>query len=135
MKRLLIIGLWIGVVTGFAQSPVAGRGNKLPAPKKGYVLPAIIVNGDTIPVVNLQEVYIVSNLVFKNQRQAEKYNKLKRDVKKVYPYAIIAGAKLREYNASLARINNEIQRKAFTKKAESELISQFEKDMRKLTFT
>ena len=100
---------------------------------KGYLVRAIIVNGDTIPVVHLDDTKIIGKRIFESRRQEEKYNKLKRDVKKVYPYAIIAGAKLKEYNLKLATIPFEAQRRIYMKKAETELKIQFEEDLKRLT--
>ena len=102
---------------------------------KGIVVKTKIENGDTIPLITLNPVYINSDRIFKNKKQAEIYWKLKRDVKKVYPYAILAEAKLKEYNAHLSTMNNELQRKEYMKKAEKELKKQFEGDLKKLTVT
>ena len=102
---------------------------------KGIVVRAKIENGDTIPIVTLNPIYITNERIFKNKKQAEIYWKLKRDVKKVYPYAILAEAKLKEYNAHLATMNNESDRKEYMKKAEKELKKQFEDDLKKLTVT
>ena len=102
---------------------------------KGIVVKAKFENGDTIPLITLNPVYITSERIFKNKKQAEIYWKLKRDVKKVYPYAILAEAKLKEYNARLATMDTELERKEYMKKAEKELKKQFEGDLKKLTVT
>jgi hypothetical protein len=128
MNRLAVIGMSVMMTTGlFSQARKQ--------PIKGILVPAVIVNNDTLPSVRLAEVKIYKTRVFKNKRQAARYDKLRRDVKRVYPYAILASAKLREYNATLSRIHNEIQRDAYMKKAEKELRTQFESDLRKLTFS
>ena len=102
---------------------------------KGIAIRAEIQNGDTVPVVNLNTIYVSTERVFKNKKRAEYYWKLKRDVKKVYPYAILAQAKLREYNSILAKMDNELQKKEYMKKAEKELKNQFENDLKQLTFS
>lgn len=102
---------------------------------KGYLVRAEIIDGDTVPVVTLNTVPIYADRTFKNNKQAEIYWKLKRDVKKVYPYAILAEAKLKEYNVKLASMQNEVERKVYMKKAEGELKKQFEADLKKLTMT
>ena len=48
---------------------------------------AQVVNGDTVPVVNLREIYVYPPVKFKNKRQQYQYNKLVRDVKRTLPYA------------------------------------------------
>jgi len=92
-----------------------------------------VQNGDTTFKLDMYTTVIVADLTFKNPKDKQKYDKLKRDVKKAYPYALLAKAKLQEYDNQLALIKGENERKAFAEKAEKELIKQFEKDMRNLT--
>lgn len=99
----------------------------------GKTVNAVVENGDTIPVIYMQPVWVISERGFKDPKEAARYNKLKRDVKKVYPYAILAAAKLKEYNVQLEKIPSEVQRKIYMKKAEKELKDQFEGDLKKLT--
>ena len=54
----------------------------------------VIVDGDTIPNVSIEEVIIFPRLIFKSRYWERKYRKLIRDVKKAYPYAILAKEKL-----------------------------------------
>ena len=42
---------------------------------------------DTVPVVNLKEIYIYPPVKFKNKREQARYTKLVRDVKRTLPYA------------------------------------------------
>lgn len=42
---------------------------------------------DTVPVVNLREIYIYPPVKFKNKREQARYTKLVRDVKRTLPYA------------------------------------------------
>ncbi len=51
----------------------------------GYLVPMCVYEGDTIPCVQLRTVYIFRPLKFKNDRQRREYNRLVRNVKKVYP--------------------------------------------------
>src|SRR5210317_1674144 len=72
---------------------------------------ARIVAGDTIPVIALEEVTIVGVMTRKNKRAYKRYSKLVRNVKKVYPYARLAGLKLMEYEKLLAGVESEKERK------------------------
>jgi Domain of unknown function (DUF4294) len=90
-------------------------------------------NGDTIPFIHHYTCVIVADRVFKNKREQQKYDKLKRDVKAAHPYAVLARAKLSEMDARLALIKGEKERKEFAEKSEKELVAQFEKDMKNLT--
>jgi hypothetical protein len=99
------------------------------------LVPAVIENGDTIAYMSLPEVIIYADRPFANEKEKQKWNKLKRDVKKAYPYAILASIKLKEYNAKLLNMKTEVERKAYMKKAEKELKKQFEKDLKNLTLS
>jgi hypothetical protein len=102
-------------------------------PLRGHVVYATVINGDTVPHVMLREFSISSPRIFHNAKEAEKWNKLKRDVKKAYPYAKIASGKLREYNAILATFKTEKERKKFLSVKEKEMKAEFEKDLKNLT--
>ena len=66
---------------GFAQQ------QETASPQQSYVTRLCVYEGDTIPYVALPAVYIYKPLQFKNNRQARRYDKLVRDVKKVLPIA------------------------------------------------
>jgi len=125
MKRFISI-LFFSVIgfISFAQTNSAG-----------FVVRATIENGDTFPLIALNEVKIIESMVFKSQKQAENFGRLKVDVKKAYPYAILAAARLKECNAKLATMPLEVERKLYMKKVEKEVVRQFEGDMRDLTLT
>lgn len=97
------------------------------------IVPCVVEKGDTIALLSLPEVDIVGKLVFKNKKEQEKFNKLKRDVVKTYPYAILASVKLKEYNAVLSTMKTELERDMYMKRAEKELKKQFSDDLKKLT--
>jgi hypothetical protein len=82
----------------------------------------------------MKECKIVSNRKFKSDKDMQAYLKLKRNVRKAYPYAVLASVKLKEYDAKLAAIPL-AQRDAYIKKAEKELKAQFEGDLKNLTMT
>lgn len=136
MKTFIAIA--IGSV--ISVSALAQDGSGIDQPKIGEKLPAgtvtrgYVYEGDTIPWICLGSVSVSAERTFKNKKQAQRWSKLKRDVKKVYPYAILASAKLKEYNRVLAGMP-EMQRKAYMKKAEEELKMEFEEELKKLTIT
>src|SRR5687767_11533007 len=81
---------------GISQNPAAS--DILTPPLSGQRCLAEVVNGDTIPLVKLETVYIYTDFIFKSPRHHEQWTRTKFNVKKVYPYAIIAAAKLKEYD-------------------------------------
>ena len=106
---------------------------------KGLVLPVqaayvrmTIYEGDTIPFVTLPTVYCYGNRIFKNPRQRAAWDRLKYNVKIVYPYAILEAAKLKEYDRILAQMP-ENERSKYTRVAEKQLKDQFGKELENLT--
>lgn len=95
---------------------------------------AKVVDGDTIPVMNLNEVRI-SGYRIVNKGEFRRTTRLIRYVKKVYPYAKIAGIKLKEYNELLHNTPDQKEQKKILKRAEQELKDEFGDDLRKLTFS
>jgi hypothetical protein len=91
-----------------------------------------IFKGDTIAVVDLKTAVITGARVFKDADDEKKYRRLVRDVKKAYPYAKIAGQRIKEYNELIADKKNR-ERKKLMKEAESSLKAEFKKDLENLT--
>ena len=102
-------------------------------PKNGFWCRAEIINGDTFPVVDLSTYFVYTDFVFKNKKQLEQWTKVKYNVKIVYPYAILAAAKLKEYDKALEKINDSGLRKEFIKTCEKDLRIQFETDLKNLS--
>jgi hypothetical protein len=82
-----------------------------PHDEQGYHCSGIIVDGDTIPVMYLDQIYIWGEQSFKNSAEARKWDRLVRNVKVAYPYARLAGIKFKENNDKLASITNEKDKK------------------------
>jgi hypothetical protein len=97
------------------------------------IAPATIYQGDTIALVNLPTIDIIAAMSPMAAQKFNQYYKLRRDVLKAYPYAKLAGRKLKEINENLKKIPGERARKAYIKKTEKELKDQFEKDLKNLT--
>lgn len=100
----------------------------------GGINPAYIENGDTIYVEFLKEVEVFAPLVFDSKRNAKRYSRMVSYVKKVYPYAKVAGIKMREYESILEKTKRKNDRKKIMKRAENELKEEFEGELKKLTY-
>lgn len=98
------------------------------------IQPAYIENGDTIYIDFLDEVEVFAPLVFDSKRNAKRYSRVVRYVKKVYPYAKVAGIKMREYEAILEMTVKKRDRKKIMRRAEQELKEEFEDELKKLTY-
>jgi len=99
------------------------------------VLRAHVVDGDTIPVVQLPESRIDARWTPRDRRQAARYDKLTRNVIKVYPYAKITGDLLREYEHDLSVIRRSNDQDLYIKLAEAELRAEFEAEVKDLTIS
>ena len=100
-----------------------------------YKVWAVVIDGDTMPSINLPEFTCFGEYPTKNKKQYEAWTRTKYNVKKVYPYAILAAAKLKEYDLILERLPNEKSKKAYMKVAEKELKEQFGAQLKDLTIS
>lgn len=93
---------------------------------------AIIENGDTIPMIYLDDVVISSRRRAKSKKYQRKYGRIKKKVLKVYPYAEITKELIEDYDRELETYSSEHDRKQFLKNAEDELKAEFEGEIRNL---
>jgi hypothetical protein len=102
---------------------------------KPMVVPGKIMQGDTLPFIDMRTVVVFPQMDFKSWSDLVGYERLVMNVKKVYPYAKLAGVKLTEYKHKLDSLPNERERKKFLKAAEKELEAQFGNEIKDLNFT
>jgi hypothetical protein len=114
--------------------PLFGLSPKLKA-QEFRVLPTIIIGNDTVPLVYMPGVSIVSTRKFKSVRDERVYRKLVRDVEKVYPYAKLAGVKYFDLNEELKGVENKRERKKLAKQTEREIKDEFSGQLKNLTVT
>ncbi len=96
---------------------------------------AIIIGSDTIPVIALDEVEIYSLKIPKTRKARKKLTRLIKNVKKVYPWARLAGIQLRKYDKMLVEAKNDKQRRKIMKVAEKEINNKYGGSLKKLTFS
>ncbi len=124
MKRLIYISIFLLIpFTHFCQEV------------EKIIVYAQVIDGDTIPIVPLKQVYVYSFKIIESKKQARKYSRLIRNVKRVYPLAKLAGIKLREYEEILIKATSDRERKKIMKQAEKELKENYGGELRKLTFS
>ncbi len=63
------------------------------------------------------------------------YRKLVYNVKKVYPYAKLAGEKFATINAHMDSLTSKKQQREYIKQIEKEILQQYEEDLKNLTIT
>jgi len=102
---------------------------------KPIVVPGKIIQGDTVPYIDMRTVVIFPQMDFKAWSDLVGYERLVVNVRKVYPYAKLAGIKLTEYKHVLDTLPNDRARKKFLKAAEKDLEAQFGDQIKDLNFT
>ncbi len=98
----------------------------------------VIINGDSVPIVDLPPVIVGNDSYskppkFKSKKESRKYRRLKRYVKKVYPYALLASQKINECNKEI--IANPEVKKSAMKKVEKALKDKYGPELKKLTMS
>lgn len=131
MKRWLYILFFLPFALAFK----AYGQEQLHTEIKGYKVPAIIYNGDTIPHITLRLVYVYPELKFKNKRQERYYYKLVRDVKKTLPLAKEVRNAVIETYEYLETLPDEEAKQKHIKAVEKDLKKQYTPRMKKLTFS
>ena len=100
----------------------------------GQLYDAIVVDGDTIPVVSLPPAKATAKRVFKSKREEKNYRRLVYHIKKAYPYAKLAGTKMREVEEEVKNMTPR-ERKKRMKLLEKEIKRDYEGELMKLSFT
>ena len=100
---------------------------------KGFVCKTTIVEGDTIPFFELPPFIIHDYVHVMSPLERWNWERLVYNVKKVYPYAKLAGLKLRDYNKILLAAKNVAEKNRLMRKAEKELKAEFETPLKNLT--
>jgi len=127
MKRIIIILVLIGL---FANAYPQSR----PGKDSLQVMQALIIGRDTILVSSIPELNIYPK-VYESRWEHWKYRRLIRNVKAAYPYAKIAGIKLKDLDLRLASMRNERQKNQFIDQTEKQLRAEFENNLKNLTIT
>lgn len=136
LKKTLII-LFLNCIcfsTLFAQDSALAINNRVTL-SSDYIFKRIIEDGDTILYSVLPDVRIYGRRIFKNPKEASKYNKLVYNVKKVYPYAKVAGELLEKYGAQIDSMKSEKEKKKYLNMVEEELKQQYKGELTKLSIT
>ncbi len=100
-----------------------------------YLLSGKIVGSDTLPNFDMKEVKVFPKKVFKNRRHFRRYTRLERNVKKAYPFALIARDELAILHDSLIYYTEDKDRRKFIRRYEKEMFRKYEADLRKLSMS
>ena len=96
---------------------------------------ACVYQGDTIPFVQLRNIYVYPPLKFKSQKEWRDYYRLVYNVKKVLPLSIMIHNTIIETYEYLQTLPTEKERKAHVKRVEKGLKEQYTAQFKKLSYS
>lgn len=105
-----------------------------PSGNDTIMLGGYTIDGSVHPMVYMDDVYVVDKLPRKWARKRAKYNKLKHNIYKVYPYAVVAADILKDVDSVLLAIGDDRRRrKDYLKSIEDELKKEFKGEISDMT--
>ena len=132
MPKLLLNILLCSMVWAFSMERIYAQ----PSGNDTLLLGAIVVESDTFAMAYLDEVTISDKLPKRLAKQRARYDRLRHNVTRVYPYAVIAAEVLKDVDVELAKLENDKKkRKEFLKSKERELNKRFKGELEDLTIT
>ena len=133
MHRFLLTALVFLTCFSFSFSQETARSNSKWGPNDTIVVSAIVVDGESFPYSELEEVTI-SKLPYEQKvKQMRAYNRLRNAVYVTYPYARQAGVVINDVNAHLLTVNEKGERKKYIKSREKDLKKQFTEPLTNLS--
>lgn len=139
MKLGALLGLGIGLL--WTVSVVAQTANKQmirageyygTTTIDGQVVKILIIDGDTLPVADLQDIQITQKRNFKNRTERKRYHQWRKYAAKVYPYAAEAIRLYRQIEAETANMKKGKKRK-YGRQKEKELKPRYIDELKRLT--
>ena len=129
MKRILFLTFFLSLMA------VRLDAQELTTTVNGFLVPAIIQKGDTIPLMQLPTVYVYKPLVFKNKREQRAYNRLVHNVKKTLPIAKEVNRAIIETYEFLQTLPDDKAREKHLRMVEKGVKEQYTPRLKKLTFS
>ena len=115
----------------------AGKGNNFDSP--AYVptvkVGKVLVDGDSIQYMAMNNVYVYPPVAFKNKKEAANYMRLVRNVKTVLPIAKEVNKIIIETYEYLQTLPNKKARDEHMKRVEAEIKKQYTPRMKKLSYS
>ena len=102
---------------------------------RSYIIQNVNRDGVTMPEVEIKEVTVVARPSAAQRREYRQYERLIKNIKIVYPYALMVRLKLAHVNEYLKTIEKEKSRREYIKSVEKDVFAEYEGDMRQMTIT
>lgn len=136
-KYILIISILTFISSKLYSQTVLSGEDLLDSAKllNARVVGAYIDGDDTLLNIVVHEVIVMPPRVFKNEKEKQRYTKLMYNVRKVYPYAQLIDIEYDEIEQAISEMEDEKEIKKYLKQREKELMTEFEDELRGLTFS
>ena len=128
MKRIIFLIFFLSLMT------VRIQAQEQTTSINGFLVPACIYEGDTIPSIHLPTVYVFKPLKFKNKKKQQEYYRLIRNVKKTLPIAKEVNRAIIETYEFLQTIPDEKSKEKHLRMVEKSVKEQYTPRMKQLTF-
>ncbi len=99
------------------------------------IMMGVVEDGDSVIYMDVEEIVVIPPKEFKNARQERRYNRYVKRVKKVYPYAKMAGEMLDEYEPKYQALDNDRERRKMMKELEQQLLDEYKDDLKRMSLT
>lgn len=129
------IKLFIGLFFTFLLSGLCKSQDTLTLSETNVLYGLVTEEGDTILFSYIDPVHVFPGHKFHSRREWRRYDRLVRNVKKVYPYAKMAGAEYDTVAKHMLTLNTERERRQYINQVEKEILDEYEGDLKKLTIT
>lgn len=134
MRRVVII-----LLLGFLHPGVNGQKNDTVMAdtviSPVHVLRTATFDGQTYPYIELKEIIVYGKMPRGVRFDYRRHARLVYNIRRVYPYALIVRNEFGRINRLLETLPSDRAKRDFLQSYEKDLLSQYEGDMRNLTFT
>ena len=137
---VILITYHLSLITSFAQEERMTAEQVLAEMDSPSFVPTVKVGkvlheGDSIQYMEMNNVYVYPQLIFKNRKQAESYMRLVKNVKKVLPIAKEARMILMETTEYLETLPDQQSKDEHIKRVEEDIFRTYKPKMKKLTYS
>lgn len=102
--------------------------------KKGIKLPVQIIGKDTLPVYVMEEAVAEEQISAEDLKKQKDWNRMLRDVMRVWPYVQAFEAKLLEIETKMAELPKNKDKRKFLKEEEKKLKEEYQDKLKDLNY-
>jgi hypothetical protein len=128
ISRILIGVLCMGCCFSLSAQPFL-------LPDGRLVVPATLLENDTIPSIMLPEFEKTEWLTAEDLKRRQYLARLRKNIIKVWPYAKMASVMLKDMNEKLETMKSGREKKKFIKVVEKQMKKNFENELKNLTYS